>query len=160
LGEGECRVAAPVTMTAAGDIALMPKALVDCATAATVAAFLQETVAPKAQTMLSAKLTAIRVLDAYDCRTVDNIKGANLSEHARGKAIDIGAFKIGDRWITVGAKDIAEADQAFLDAVRTSACGPFTTVLGPGSDSYHATHFHLDLQARQTAGPSRGLYCH
>jgi hypothetical protein len=161
LTEGGCRVSAPVMLSAAGNITLMPKALVDCATAATLAAWLQDTVAPKAETMLAgAKLTAIRVLDAYDCRTVDGIATANLSEHARGRAIDIGAFKVGDRWITVGAKDLPEADQAFLDAVRASACGPFTTVLGPGSDEFHYNHFHVDLQERQTAGPSKGLYCH
>jgi hypothetical protein len=161
LTEGGCRVSAPVTLAAAGNITLTPKALLDCATAATLSAWLQDTVAPKAEAMLGgAKLTAIRVLDAYDCRTVDGIPDAGLSEHARGRAIDVGAFKVGDRWITVGAKDLTEADQAFLDAVRASACGPFTTVLGPGSDQYHYNHFHLDQQERQTAGPSKGLYCH
>ena len=96
-------MSAPVTVSTAGGIELMPKTLIDCATAATLAAWLQDTVAPKAEAMLGAKLTAIRVLDGYDCRTVDNIPGANVSLHARGKAIDIGAFKVGNRWITVGA---------------------------------------------------------
>jgi hypothetical protein len=160
LGEGECRVAAPVTITNAGDIAVMPKALINCGTAATLAAWLQDTVAPKAEEILGAKLTAVRVLDTYNCRTVDNIKGANLSEHAHGEAVDIGAFKIGERWITVGAKDMPEADVKFLAAVRSSACGPFTTVLGPGTDSYHSNHFHLDVKMRQTAGPGGGAYCH
>jgi hypothetical protein len=160
LGEGECRVAAPVTVTGIDDIAVNPKALIDCATAATLAAWLQDTIAPKAQAMLGQKLTAIRVLDGYDCRTVNNVKGANLSEHARGRAVDIGAFKVGDRWINVTfAKDLSEVDAKFLDAVRKAACGPFTTVLGPGSDPQHYNHFHVDLQQRQTAGPSKGLYC-
>ncbi len=160
LAEGECRVAAPVTVTGADDIAVMPKALIDCATAATLAAWLQDAVAPRAEAILGQKLTAIRVLDSYNCRTVDNIKGANLSEHARGRAVDIGAFKVGERWINVTfAKDVSEVDAKFLDAIRKSACGPFTTVLGPGSDVYHYNHFHVDLQQRQTAGPSKGLYC-
>jgi hypothetical protein len=160
LGEGECRVAAPVTITNVKEIALMPKALIDCATAATVAAWLQDTVSPRAEELLDARVTAIRVLDAYNCRTVNHVKGANLSEHARGRAIDIGAFRVGDRWITVGAKEMAEADAKFLEAIRSSACGSFTTVLGPGSDAQHHDHFHLDLQQRQTAGPGKGLYCH
>src|SRR5262249_23980524 len=121
--DGGCRVAAPVNLSAAGDITLMPKALIDCATAATLSSWRQETVAPKAQAMLGGKLTAIRVLDSYDCRTVDDLPAGNLSEHSRGKAIDVGAFKVGDRWITVGAKDVTEPEQAFLDAVRKSACG-------------------------------------
>jgi hypothetical protein len=159
LGEGECRVTAPVTIASAGDIALMPKALLDCVTAATVAVWLRDTVAPKAEATLGAKLTAIRVLGSYTCRTTNNVEGASLSEHAHGRAIDIGAFKVGDRWITVGAANPSEAEQRFLLGVRASACGPFTTVLGPGSDAEHQDHFHLDLKPRQTSGPSHGLFC-
>ena len=32
-----------------------------------------------------------------------------------------------------------------VGALRTTACGYFTTVLGPGSDAAHAEHFHFDL---------------
>ncbi len=63
-------------------------------------------------------------------------------------------------WIDVEHGWTDGGDKAdFLRAVRNSACGPFTTVLGPGSDSYHSNHFHLDRAKRRTAGPSRGLYC-
>jgi hypothetical protein len=37
----------------------------------------------------------------------------------------------------------------FREAVRASACARFTTVLGPGSDAYHAGHIHLDLAVRR-----------
>jgi hypothetical protein len=37
--------------------------------------------------------------------------------------------------------------------MRKAACGPFNTVLGPGSDPFHGDHFHLDT-AR-----GRGPYC-
>ena len=30
--------------------------------------------------------------------------------------------------------------------LRTAACGWFTTILGPGSDAAHATHWHLDIE--------------
>jgi hypothetical protein len=40
-----------------------------------------------------------------------------------------------------------------LKAIRRAACGPFTTVLGPGSDRFHRDHLHLDT-AR-----GRGPYC-
>ena len=33
--------------------------------------------------------------------------------------------------------------------MRDSACRRFTTVLGPGSDSYHESHIHLDLIERR-----------
>ena len=36
-------------------------------------------------------------------------------------------------------------EQAFLQAVFAGACAEFYTVLGPGSDSYHYNHIHVDL---------------
>ena len=46
------------------------------------------------------------------------------------------------------ATDDAKA-RDFLDRIRKAACSPFTTVLGPGSDADHATHFHFDLAKRR-----------
>ncbi|TFF18785.1 hypothetical protein E3C22_20770 [Jiella endophytica] len=40
------------------------------------------------------------------------------------------------------------SEAQFLDRIRAAACGPFKTVLGPGTDADHATHFHLDMAAR------------
>ena len=36
----------------------------------------------------------------------------------------------------------------FREQMRSLACARFTTVLGPGSDSYHSNHIHLDLIER------------
>jgi hypothetical protein len=160
LGADACAVAAPMSVTAIGDVTLAPKALVDCATAAAIAAWLQDAVQPKAEELLGEPITSLRIASSYSCRTRNGIADAPLSEHARGLAIDVAAFRVGKRWIEVRAsEDRSEADAAFLDAVRAAACGPFTTVLGPGSDKFHTDHFHLDLAARKTAGPSRGLFC-
>jgi hypothetical protein len=41
-------------------------------------------------------------------------------------------------------------DQAFLREITVNACDYFTTVLAPGSDSYHANHLHLDLMRHDT----------
>ena len=35
------------------------------------------------------------------------------------------------------------------ESLRESACGRFTTVLGPGSDGYHEGHIHLDMAERR-----------
>jgi Extensin-like protein C-terminus len=35
------------------------------------------------------------------------------------------------------------------EALRTSTCARFSTVLGPGSDGYHEEHIHLDLAERR-----------
>jgi hypothetical protein len=34
------------------------------------------------------------------------------------------------------------------DKARVSACGRFTTVLGPGADAHHESHIHVDLAER------------
>ena len=74
-------------------------------------------------------------------------------------AIDIAAFTLEDgREVNVlddwysGTSE----SRAFLRAVRSEACGPFHTVLGPGSDAEHRDHIHLDLQRERSGGP----YCH
>ena len=41
------------------------------------------------------------------------------------------------------------ADKDWRDAIRSSACERFMTVLGPGSDGYHEEHVHLDLEPRR-----------
>jgi hypothetical protein len=172
-----------------GVLDLLPEATIDCDLAAALARWVGDAVQPTAEAMLNAHVTAIRVAGAYVCRPVDNIAGARLSEHAFGRAIDISGFRVGDRWIDVRqatgtadqagdpgetvhdpgeaaeAQDVVDAaatasgDAAFLNAIRQAACGTFTTVLGPGTDAFHTDHFHLDLAMRNTAGPSRGLYC-
>ena len=40
-------------------------------------------------------------------------------------------------------------------AVRTAACGWFTTVLGPGSDAFHASNMHLDIELHGSSGSYR-----
>ena len=66
------------------------------------------------------------------------------------------AIFMGVGYLVGGKNGIAQ--NAFLRDVRKAGCGPFTTVLGPGSDSYHSDHFHFDLAQRGKSG--RSLYCH
>ncbi len=40
------------------------------------------------------------------------------------------------------------ATRALREAVQQSACRRFRTVLGPGSDSAHKDHIHLDMRQR------------
>ena len=47
------------------------------------------------------------------------------------------------------------ADASVLSALRTSACGYFTTVLGPGSNAAHANHLHFDLGQHGKSGTYR-----
>ncbi len=160
IDEGRCTVPDPVAISALpGGVDLSTKAIVNCDVARNVASWLDGTVQPAAK-KLGGRVTGLRIAASYDCRGRNRIKGAKLSEHGHGNAIDIAAFEIDDkRWIEVGPDWGKGADGAFLAEVRGEACGTFTTVLGPGSDPYHSDHIHLDRAKRRTAGPSKGLYC-
>ncbi len=163
MSEGACGIPAPVSIKAfdGGAVAFSTAALLNCDMAEDLAGWMDGTVQPIALKTLGGRVTGLRIAASYACRNRDSLADAKLSEHARGNAIDISAFKVdGIGWIEVETGwNGGGARAAFLRAVRTSACGPFTTVLGPGSDTYHATHFHLDRAKRRTAGPSKGLYC-
>lgn len=143
-----CSVPWPIAVSALSkDVALAPEAVMNCATAQRAAEFARDHIAPKASAILGSALTSIRQDSAYVCRPRNG--SAKLSEHAFGNALDIGAFTLKDeRTVEVG-KASKRAEGEFMLAVRLAACGPFTTVLGPGSDADHASHFHFDLAARR-----------
>jgi hypothetical protein len=154
-GSGACGMDAPVEVASlsGGGIDLSGETIIECRLAETFARWMDETVNPIAATMLNGKVTGLRVAASYACRGRNNVEGAKLSEHGKGNAIDISAFEIDGKWLAVGKT--AGVEQEFVQAVRHSACGPFKTVLGPGSDAYHSDHLHLDLAERRNGG----TYC-
>jgi hypothetical protein len=159
--EGACGIAQPVAVAAleGGAVDLSTKAIIECDLAETLANWIRDEVQPEARQHFGGKVTGLRIAASYTCRPRNGVSGAKLSEHGKGNAIDIAAFNVsGHGWITVAGAHYGD-EARFLREVRASACNPFTTVLGPGSDSYHSDHFHLDLAKRRTAGPSKGLYC-
>ena len=159
ISNGRCGIAAPAKISAlgGGNVALTQSAVLSCRAAERLAAWMKNDVQPAARDRLGGSVTGIRVAASYHCRTRNGVAGAKLSEHAVGNAIDISAFEVaGVGWIEVGnARGFAA--RRFLSDIRTAACGPFTTVLGPGSDKYHDDHFHLDVVKRGKSGNS--LYC-
>ncbi|MGO9702382.1 MAG: extensin family protein [Xanthobacteraceae bacterium] len=124
-------------------VAVAPPATLRCAMAEQVARWVREDVAPAAQAIAGAVLRRLDNLDSYECRSQNRIRGARLSEHGRANAFDVGAFRVADGRV-LGLTDIKVA-KTWREALRTSACARFATVLGPGSDGYHEEHVHLDL---------------
>lgn len=148
-----CAVTNPISVKSLGaGIDLKPSTTMNCAMALATASFAQDVVAADAQTSFGSELAGIEHASAYMCRPRHGLQ--KLSEHAFGNALDITAFRLKDgRRVEVKDTDVTlEAD--FLASVRTSACGPFKTVLGPGNAD-HDTHFHFDLQPRKRGG----AYC-
>lgn len=162
VGAGACGVSTPLDVEAIGtgrfEVDLVPAAIVDCSVVGALTEWLEEDVQPAARANFGEWVTGIRVAASYACRGRNNDPNAQLSEHAFGNAIDISAFRLSDgRWLEVEPHADPNSPEArFQAAIRAEACGPFTTVLGPGV-AYHDDHFHLDL-ARRDDG-SWSVYC-
>ena len=95
---------------------------------------------------LGAPLASIENYDSYDCRGMNRVVGAKLSEHGKANALDIRSVKLVDgRVIQLTPVTVP---RAFRERIRETACARFMTVLGPGSDGYHEEHVHVDLAER------------
>jgi hypothetical protein len=148
--EGECGIAFPIEVTSLGSgVELTPAGIMNCATAETAAQLVLETIKPAAKRTLGSDLAGIRHASAYICR--NRASEAKISEHARGNALDISAFLLEDGRAVdvVGYGPANKPERRFMQTVRRAACGPFKTVLGPGTDADHAEHFHFDLAERR-----------
>lgn len=143
-----CYLPFPVGISTLGNgVEIEPEATISCQTAETTARFVQDVVAPDFLKTFGSALASVEQQSGYVCRPRHGTR--KLSEHAFGRAIDFGAFTLADgRRIAVEKTEDAKVAAAF-DRLRKAACGPFKTVLGPGSDADHATHFHLDLAERR-----------
>ncbi len=146
-----CSIPYPIVLKTLGkSIAIGPATELNCPMAEVAARFAANVIQPTAKAEFGADLKSINPASAFVCRPRHGTR--KLSEHAFGNALDIASFTLADgRKIEVGPTP-PEKDGKFLNAVRTAACGQFKTVLGPGADSDHALHFHLDLEPRRHGG--------
>jgi hypothetical protein len=143
-----CALPRPVALDAlGGGIGIEPEALVNCATAEAIARFSTNIVSKIARQELGSDLKSIQQASGYVCRPRNGTH--KLSEHAFGNALDIASFTLSNGATVEVNATRNPKHSLFLSKVRTAACGPFKTVLGPGSDADHAAHFHLDLAKRR-----------
>ncbi len=139
----------------AGQIVFDPPVTVSCALAKQLADWLDGSLQPLARGHFGRDISRLKVGGGFECRRRNRSSAGPVSEHATGRALDIFAFVLGEEksgGLTVTVEKPDGPDQlGFLQAVRHSACGAFTTALGPGSDAAHANHLHLDIQQRRSA---------
>jgi hypothetical protein len=130
-----------------------------CGFAIVLTRWLAEIAIPTAVYHLGQPAAKVLVGPGYACRPRNQQPGAELSVHAFGIALDIRGFELADgAQILIGPPDRAHPaapERMFLDALRTSACGYFTTVLGPGSDRHHEDHLHVDLASHGSSDDYR-----
>ena len=149
-----CGVENPVRITSVSGVRLTQAATVNCETATALNDWVNNGIKP-AVGRRGGGLEALKVVAHYACRTRNNQAGARISEHGKGRAIDIAAIILanGDT-ITVLDGWRNRRDGKILRAMHASACGPFGTVLGPEANRFHQDHFHVD-----TASYRSGPYC-
>jgi len=156
VGSGGCGIVSPVRLEAimladGSRVAISPPVVMRCSLAANVADWVRDDLAP-AIAVDGDRLVEIDGVGAYECRSRDNMAGAQLSEHAKGNAMDLHAL-VTQSGKSYTVKPSGGAEPAGRDALtalmKSSACKRFTTVLGPGSDSFHAEHLHVDLEERK-----------
>jgi hypothetical protein len=129
-----------------GRVSLTAKPTMACAFARHFTLWIRGVGAPLALAYMGSKLTAIETGPGLVCRNRIGEPGEKLSEHAKGDAIDIMAFRFesGQKLSVKEASASTKIDGLLMKALRTTACGYFTTVLGPGSNEAHKEHFHFD----------------
>jgi hypothetical protein len=151
VGPGDCGaddavLLETVTLPDRSKVTVSPAATLRCPMAQQIADWVRDDVAPTVKPF-DAALAGLDNFASYDCRGRNNVRAAKVSEHGRADALDVRDFKLADGRELV-LTDI-NADKDWRNAVRSSACARFMTVLGPGSDGYHEEHIHLDLEPRR-----------
>ncbi|OHV85063.1 extensin family protein [Rhizobium sp. LCM 4573] len=147
-----CGIEQPVEISEALPGISLGGAAMRCKTALAMAHWLKDTVQPSLKiAMPDRRITGIVPGSTYDCRLRNGASTGKISEHARGNAIDVAAFKL-DNGETMEMKPRAEdstMEGAFQRTATAGACLHFTTVLSPGSDAAHQDHLHLDVLERK-----------
>ncbi|GAW34252.1 hypothetical protein RA2_01297 [Roseovarius sp. A-2] len=149
-----CGVERAVRLESVHGVRLSQPATLTCPTARTLGQWVDRSAKPEVG-RTGGGLSGLRVAAHYACRTRNSQPGARISEHGKGKAIDIAALQLRDGSEISVLDDWGRgAKGRVLRRVHRDACGPFGTVLGPESDRFHRDHFHFD-----TAEHRGGSYC-
>ena len=126
-------------------VEVRPAAILRCAMAESFAAWVRDEAASHV-TVLGDALRGVDTLGSYECRGRNGVADAKVSEHGKGNAIDVRALILArDRRLDLTDET---ASKILRDDLRDAACHRFTTVLGPGADSHHGNHIHLDILER------------
>ena len=149
-----CGIENAVRVHEVNGIQLSTGAVVDCPTARAFRTWVDKGMTPAVGSK-GGGVETIRIAASYACRTRNHQAGARISEHGRGKAIDVSGYTLRDGTEVTLLRDWGSGRNGrALREMHRAACGTFGTVLGPESDRFHRDHFHFDT-ARHRNGP----YC-
>ncbi|WP_412565176.1 extensin family protein [Thalassobius sp. MITS945101] len=149
-----CGVSEAVRVKEVAGVTLSQPSVMDCDTAMALKTWIDKGLKPAVKRR-GGGVAKLKVAAHYSCRTRNSRKGAKISEHGKGKAIDISAIILQNGEVLSVLNDWNKRREGkILKKAHRAACGPFGTVLGPDSDRYHRDHFHFD-----TARYRSGTYC-
>ncbi len=135
-----CGIKDPVQVASVNGVRLNPPATINCDAAAALATWIDDGLQPA----FGNQVVQLNVAASYVCRTRNNVRGARVSEHGLGNAIDISAVVLSSGKVVTVAANFGKQ----MRRAHKAACGPFRTTLGPGSDGYHEDHMHFDVSRR------------
>ena len=139
-----CGVENAVSIASISGVSLSTKSTMDCGTARALKSWVDSSAKP-ALSRKGGGLREIKVAAHYACRRRNNAKTGKISEHGKGRAIDISAFRLMDgSEISVLKGWNAASSRKAMRKMHADACGPFGTVLGPKANRFHLDHFHFD----------------
>lgn len=147
-----CGIAEPVRITSVSGIKLTQPMTVDCTTAVAFKRWVDRGIIP-AVGGKGGGLAKLDVGPGYVCRPRNGVRGAKLSEHGHGKAIDLMGIVLKNGQNLDVLRGWKSQPRLFK-SMHASACGLFGTVLGPKADRYHQNHIHVD-----TIHYRSGTYC-
>ena len=149
-----CGVQQGVRVKSVSGITLSQASVLDCTTAKALKKWVSQGMKPAVGTY-GGGVRQIKVAAHYACRTRNNQPGARISEHGKGRAIDVSGFVMRDgSEISLLQGWGQRTTGAILRDMHKRACGVFGTVLGPDSNRFHRDHFHFD-----TARYRSGSFC-
>jgi hypothetical protein len=148
-----CRIETPVRLKAVPVptkhetvVRLTEQPLLACRFAGPFGRWIGELVAPLITGIKGVELKAVRTGPGFECRNRNRAASGKLSAHAEGLAVDIAGFELANGSILPIKPEAEGPPDPALAALRTAACGWFTTILGPGTDAAHHDHLHVDIQ--------------
>ncbi|MBK5945556.1 hypothetical protein CCR83_03595 [Rhodobacter veldkampii DSM 11550] len=147
-----CGLTGGVRITAVSGVSLSQPATVDCTTAKALKTWVETGILP-AVGRTGGGLARLEIAASYVCRPRNNQPGAKVSEHGRGRAVDLAGLRLANGEVISVLRGFRSHPRV-MKAVERSACGTFGTVLGPKADRYHQDHIHVD-----TARHRNGSYC-
>jgi hypothetical protein len=146
------------TIKAGGQtVTLIGKPIFNCTFALKFSTWVADVAIPVVQAQENKALSGLSTGPGFQCRNRNGDSEGKISEHASGNAVDIDQIVLADksRIAISQVSNTSDPHYRMLMALRTSGCGYFTTVLGPGSNAAHASHYHFDLGAHGKSGNYR-----